>query len=213
VSNEIAGAHVHNFNRNVHIITGGVDLSDFPYVPEPYLGAKNRKLIFFGGRADAHAKGFGVLLEAGERLAKARQDFEIRATHGRLETSIPWLADAGWVPHERMKEWYQRSSICVVPSIWEEPFGLVAVEAMASGRPVCVSRVGGLQAIPVHGESGYVYDRHDAGALAAHLAELLDDPAKRAAMGEAGRRRAEEVFAWDNVIERNYPPLLESIVA
>ena len=89
-----------------------------------------------------------------------------------------------------MKEWYQRSSICVVPSLWEEPFGLVAVEAMASGRPVCVSRVGGLQYIPVHGESGYVYDRLDGEALARHLNNLLDDdkPARHNGCGWAAAR-------------------------
>jgi len=87
---------------------------------------------------------------------------------------------------------------------------LVAVEAMASGRPVCASRVGGLQDIVVHGETGFLFDRGDSGALADSLVRLLDDANLRQRMGEAGRKRAEGEYDWKRIAAVHYPPLLEA---
>ena len=165
------------------------------------------------GRAEDPSKGVKVLRAAGEKLWELRDDFEMWFTQAAGQSPEPWAKDVGWRDHTGIAELYAQADICVTPSIWEEPFGLVAVEAMAAGRPVCVARVGGLQNIPVHGESGFVYDRHDSGALAAHLGELLDSGERRAEMGEAARKRVEDKFSWDKVIEQNYPALLESVIS
>ena len=105
------------------------------------------------------------------------------------------------------------ADICAVPSVWEEPFGLVAVEAMACERPVCASRVGGLQDIVVDGETGLLVAPGDAEALATALARLLDDAVLRRSMGTAGRRRVEEQYDWPRVIARHYVPLLGELVS
>lgn len=83
--------------------------------------------------------------------------------------------------------------ILVVPSLWDEPFGLVAVEAMARGLPVVVARSGGLTEIVEHGVTGFHSDK-DAGSLRRTVEMLLADPSLRARMGEAGRRRVERHF-------------------
>jgi len=75
-----------------------------------------------------------------------------------------------------------------------EPFGRVLIEAMAIGRPVIAPREGGPLLIVVDGETGLLVPPRDAGALADALLALLADPARRAAMGRAGRARVDAVF-------------------
>ncbi len=211
VYNNITKGQLEGFHDNVHVVPGGVDVANFDYTPPPQRALGERKIILMSGRANDPSKGIDVLIEAGRRLAAKRRDFEIRVTDTDYTRNGEWLQCVGWHDFRSMMRLYRESDICVVPSTWEEPFGLVAVEAMATGRPVCVGRVGGLQEIVVHGETGYVYDRFDAGALAEHLERLLDDADLRRNMGAAGRQRVEDQYDWKRVIERHYPPLLEGL--
>jgi glycosyltransferase involved in cell wall biosynthesis len=211
VYNEIAKAHLAGIHANIHAIGGGVQLDEFPYAPMPDRAPGEKKVILMTGRSMDEAKGMKILDQAGERLWAKRQDFEIWVTHGDSAVNSAWLKDVGWQNHSGIVALYRQSDICVVPSVWEEPFGLVAVEAMATGRPVCVARVGGLQNIPRHGETGFVYDAKDSAKLAEHLDFLLENDEARRRMGEAARRQVEEEYTWDRVIETHYPPILEGI--
>jgi glycosyltransferase involved in cell wall biosynthesis len=97
---------------------------------------------------------------------------------------------------EAMAELDAAADVVVVPSR-HEPFGLVALEAMASGKPVVAGAVGGLQEMVVEGETGRLVPPASPDALAAALAALLADPALRRRMGEAGRQRAQSRFSID----------------
>jgi glycosyltransferase involved in cell wall biosynthesis len=88
--------------------------------------------------------------------------------------------------------------VLVVPSIWEETAGFVALDGMARGTAVCASDIGGLGEA-VRG-AGVVVPPGDAGALAAALATLLRDPDARRRAGDAGRRRAAEWFDASTMI-------------
>lgn len=92
-------------------------------------------------------------------------------------------------------ELLEGADICVVPSVWEEAFGLAALEPMARGVPVIASRIGGIPEVVVDGETGVLVPPGDEPALAGALARLLQDPAERARLGENGRRRAVESFS------------------
>ena len=209
VYNQIQKGQLAGFHENVRVIPGGVNTRDFAFT---HPREKKRRIILMTGRAEDPVKGMRTLREAGERLAKERSDFEVRATHTDFTLDNEWFKAVGWHDHHGIMGLYQEADVCVVPSIWEEPFGLVAVEAMASGRPVCASRVGGLQDIVLDGETGYVFEREDSAGLAGHLARLLDDDVLRKRMGEAGRKRAENEYDWNRLVERHYPPLLEALV-
>ncbi len=198
-------------NDRVHVIGGGVNLEDFQHVPLASKRAKDKAIILMTGRAEDDSKGIKTLQAAGEILAKERKDFEIWATHPEEHRETEVFKPIGWHPFSEIKEFYKQSDICVAPSIWEEPFGLVAVEAMATGRPVVAADVGGLQEIVLHGETGFVFPRNNAEELAAHLRTLLDNPQRCRDMGEAGRRRVEECYQWDAVISGNYEQLLEEV--
>jgi glycosyltransferase involved in cell wall biosynthesis len=87
--------------------------------------------------------------------------------------------------------------VLVLPSTSPEPFGLVLVEAMASAKPVVATAHGGPLDIILDGQTGLLVPPGDAQALAAALERLIADPGLRAAMGAAGRKRAEAQFAFE----------------
>ncbi len=79
---------------------------------------------------------------------------------------------------------------------------------MAAGKPVVASRIGGLPYTVTDGLTGLLFQPGNPFDLAEKIGRLLDDPALRREMGLAGRRRFEEDFMWETVIERHWRPLL-----
>ena len=104
----------------------------------------------------------------------------------------------GPVPRQRVPE-LLRSADVVVCVPWYEPFGMVALEAMACARPVVASAVGGLTDTVVDGVTGLHVPARRPRELAATLRSLLSTPALADAMGAAGRDRAVNRYGWDRV--------------
>ncbi len=92
-----------------------------------------------------------------------------------------------------------RSADVVACVPWYEPFGIVPLEAMACGRPVVASAVGGLIDTVVHGVTGVHVPPRRPDRIATALRDLLADPGRRAALGSAGARRARSRYGWDRV--------------
>ena len=99
------------------------------------------------------------------------------------------------VPH------YHSASIFVFPSVWEEPFGMPLVEAMASATPVVATRGGAFPEIVADGQSGLLVARSDPQALAGAILQLLSNPDQRDAMAQAAFQRASTMFSWDRIAE------------
>ena len=157
-------------------------------------------LLFVG--ALHRNKGIEPLLEAYAGLAEAPPLVLIGTLWPDSPRSFPpnVIVRNDW-PHEAVMEAWRRCSLGLVPSIWPEPFGLVALEAMDAGRPVVASRIGGISDIVADGESGLLVPPGDATALRGAIAGLLADPERRARMGAAGRRRV-ELFRADQILPR-----------
>lgn len=102
---------------------------------------------------------------------------------------------------ETLSLYYAAADVCVVPSHYE-PFGLVAIEAMASRTPVIASKVGGLQFTVVPEVTGLLVPPKDDVAFASAIDRILSNPDWRNQLGAAGRMRVEIAFSWDSVASR-----------
>jgi glycosyltransferase involved in cell wall biosynthesis len=104
--------------------------------------------------------------------------------------SRPGVHVMGAWPHPLAIEALRRSLFSVAPSIWPEPFGLVALEAAAAGKPIVATEMGGLRDIVSDGETGLVVPAEDRGALTAAMQRLIEDAWLRERLGTAARGRA-----------------------
>jgi glycosyltransferase involved in cell wall biosynthesis len=132
----------------------------------------------------------------GDGDLRPRLEHEVRVRFPALQV---WFAGAQ--PTERLRGFYNAADIFVMPSR-QEGFGIVFLEAMASGLPVIAGRCGGAPEVVAEGTTGFLVEPSDPDALAARLAALLDQPELRRRMGEAGRRRVAEHFSFEAFQQR-----------
>lgn len=118
---------------------------------------------------------------------------------------IFWVQDM--LPKEKIQEILTAADSFVCPSIYE-PLGIVNLEAMACGTAVVASDVGGIPEVVVDGETGTLvhYDESDPEGfergIAAAVNNMVADRDRAAQIGQAGKKRAEEVFSWENIAEQ-----------
>ena len=175
--------------------------------------AADETAILYAG-AIVPEKGVVELLEALQRLRAQRPDLRWRlliagdATLWRtidaspargpdaytaraldLSRGLPvtWL---GVIAEERMPALYAAIDLVACPSVWEDPFPTVNVEAMAAGKPVVAARVGGVPEAVVDGATGILVQPANSDALASALGALIGDPDRRRALGQAARTRS-----------------------
>lgn len=160
--------------------------------PRPaFLPAEDGYLMFVG--ALGPHKGVDVLLEARRRM-RNRPPLVLIGTprHDSPAFSDSGVTVARDVPSAQVMASWMRASVAVVPSVWSEPQGQVAIEATLLGRAVVASDVGGLRDVVQDGVTGLMVPPGDPGALAAALDNLLDHPETRERMGRAGRLHARQ---------------------
>ncbi|HUF30983.1 MAG TPA: glycosyltransferase family 4 protein [Gemmatimonadaceae bacterium] len=172
------------------------------------LGPRDADLLLFVGRFNAQ-KGARHLLDA---VARMREGVRLRligdgpdgdALHRQAETlgisgKLEWLPPQ---PQRELSHHYRQAGVVVVPSI-EEGLGMVAVEAQLCEAPVVASASGGLRDVIDDGRTGVLVPPSEPEPLARALDSLLAEPARAAALGQAGRRAALAVFAPDAVAAR-----------
>ncbi|NEO92978.1 MAG: glycosyltransferase family 4 protein, partial [Moorea sp. SIO3G5] len=107
----------------------------------------------------------------------------------------------GKVPHEEMITYYQEADLFVFPSVWQEPFGMPIVEAMAMELPVIATQGGAFPEIVEEEKTGLLVERGDANALAEAILRLIMDENLSQEMGKSGRKRVEENFSWEQLSE------------
>jgi glycosyltransferase involved in cell wall biosynthesis len=183
--------------------------SDVIRPPAERVGAP---VIGFVGRTGIE-KAADIVLEAALLLSERTTDFGVQivgSNHwGRFEEDdyqrrLSALATSltargikvrrpGHVGREELPEWLQRSSIHVVPSRWDEPFGLTTLEGMAAGNALVATRTGGTP--EVVGDGGQLFERDDVRGLADLLEQLVVDERARAEWGQRARARA-ETLTW-----------------
>jgi glycogen synthase len=143
--------------------------------------------------------------EIAREMTEAVERARARSSH-----SIVWIEEM--LPKEQVIALYTHAAIFVCPSVYE-PFGIINLEAMACETPVVASAVGGIPEVVDHGETGLLVPPEADGPgdvepshpvqfsrdLASAVNELLDDPARRTAMGRKARERVEGQFSWTSI--------------
>lgn len=155
-------------------------------------------LLFVGSLT--RQKGIETLLEAYEGLATAPPLVLVGYTLPDTPKTFPpnVVVLKNW-PHGAVMTAWRYSLAGIVPSIWPDPCPTVAMEAMAAGKPVIASRIGGLPEIVADGDTGIVVSPGDPGELRAAITRLVDEPALAARMGAAGRARVAAFHASEIV--------------
>jgi D-inositol-3-phosphate glycosyltransferase len=198
----------------VSVIPLGVDLDRFrpadQVAARHALGLNGERIILFVGRLEP-LKGIDILINAAASL-ESDVDCSVLIVGGdeTSKTQVARLrylarqrgieeriAFVGAVDHEMLPLYYNAADVCVVPSHYES-FGLVAVEAMASGVPVVASRVGGLMGTVKDGETGYLIPWLCPEPFAERIELLLDNEPLRRNLGGAAREAVAR-YRWENV--------------
>jgi glycogen(starch) synthase len=201
----------------VSVIPNGIDprdlepvVDDLPALRERFAGPEER-LVLLVGRL-VYEKGFHLALDALagviRRLGAVR--FVVAGT-GTAEQELKRQARRlgllrygtflGWTGDDMLHSLYRVADLCIVPSIYE-PFGLVALEAMASGCLCVVADTGGLrEVVPGDGTVGLRFRSKDSASLGAVLEQVLTDDDARAAVGAEARAHVLK-FDWDEVARR-----------
>lgn len=184
----------------IEVVPHGIDVERFAPSAEP----STPPTVLYVGRL-APEKGVGVLIDAFRRVVAGVPGARLRIVGDGPDRLIlerraaglgPAVEFAGEIPFARVHEAYRSAHVVAVPSVPTpgivEQWGFAAAEAMASGRAVVASRLGGLP--DVVGEAGVLVPPGDAPALAAALVALLGDPARRADLAARGAARVRERF-------------------
>jgi len=188
------------YGGRYRIVPNGVDLS----AARPDHERPNGELrILFVGRAEER-KGLPVLLRAFEALRGAGVEARLTVAGPAAEEVEPLLLEPDGVeivgPVDEAEKWrlLGEADLLCAPSLGRESFGMVLTEAFASGTPVVASDIAGYRDVARDGQDSVLVPVGDAVALGEALRGLAFDPAKRSAMAEAARERADR-FAWPNV--------------
>lgn len=168
--------------------------------------AEHGSYILYMGRLSAE-KGISTLLEA-HSMMDSDAELVVAGT-GPLEKSLkeryPKARFVGHVTGDKLRQTIKAASTIAVPSEWYENCPMSVLEAMAYGKPVIASNIGGIPELVQHGETGLLFEPGNGEMLSGHLATIMEDAGKRCEYGMAGRKRVEEHFS----LERHNKGLME----
>lgn len=206
---------------HIQVISCGTDLDNFRQIPKlearEQLGFNSdEQIILYVGRFDPR-KGIETLVRAvAQSKTRAKGNVRLVIAGGshaelidaqecqRIEQIVQELGLAeqtlfpGHLGHDVLPLYYAAADICAIPSDYE-PFGLVAIEAMACGTPVVASDVGGLKFTVVPEETGLLVPPQDAGAFAAAIDRILADELWATKLRKQASARVRQYFSWSGV--------------
>jgi phosphatidylinositol alpha-mannosyltransferase len=207
----VSAAARHFINRyfpgDYKVIPNGVDVRRFASATPIESWQDGTRNILFLGRLEER-KGVMHLLKAYRALGKrdcncrllvvgsGPQEREVRRYIATRRLGGVELL--GRVSDEEKPRYFATADVYVSPATGQESFGIVLLEAMAAGAPIVCSDIHGYKGVVHRGEQALLVPPRDHRALVSVISRLLDDPALRARMGEAGRERAEQ-FSWESI--------------
>jgi phosphatidyl-myo-inositol alpha-mannosyltransferase len=196
------------FGDRIRVVPNGVDIDLFGEAEPPPDRPPGRRILWVG-RLDPQ-KGFPVAVRAFGRLARDFPDVSFvvvgdgpdRPAVEMLPADLRARVDmVGAVPHAELPKYLSAANVFVAPSLGQESFGMVLIEAMAVGLPVVASDIAGYREVARDGVQGLLVPPGDPEALAGSLHRVLEDGELAMRLRTAGRVRALE-FSWARVVDR-----------
>ena len=194
---------VEHLGADAVLIPNGVAVASFAgavALPRP-----DRPTVVFLGRIDEDRKGLAVLIAALPALVAAVPDVRLLVAGPGDPGEVPVPAEVaahvellGLVPEADKARVYATGDVYCAPNTHGESFGIVLIEAMATGTPVVASDLEAFRRVLEDGRAGVLVPVGDPAALAAALAELLGDPERRAELAAQGRR-AVQAYDWSTI--------------
>jgi phosphatidylinositol alpha-mannosyltransferase len=208
-----------HFDEDYEIIPNGVDSGRFhPRIePLPQWNPSRPTLLFVG--RFYRRKGVPVLLDALPRIARECPDVRLLVVGGgplgpwyrQLASRAPCEVEfLGELSREDIARAYRTADVAVVPSTGNESFGIVHLEAMASGTPIVASDIEGYREILAPGREALLFPNRDADGLAQAVLRILQNPELARTMSAAGREKAAR-FAWSDIARRLEALFLERL--
>jgi glycosyltransferase involved in cell wall biosynthesis len=206
--------YLKRYENKLKILPNGVDTDRFRPNGRQRKETDGNKVLFFLGLLDKfhRYKGLDYLLEA---LVIAKKqvpdvklvvggDGELLSYYHNIAMSLGLRKNVdflGFVPEEKLAEYYNRCDAFVLPSASseQEGFGIVLLEAMASGRPVISTHIVGVAEDVRRFNAGRIVRPRDINALAQAIIEILLDEELAQEMGKRGRRLVEEKYTWKKI--------------
>ncbi len=195
----------------------GVDAEKFsPAEPRPDLMKKfglftGRTILFVGGLDKAHYfKGLGVLIRAKAEVPNAKilvvGDGDLRSHYEKIVADLnlkDQIIFVGSLAGEDLPDYYNLADVVVLPSLDQsEAFGIVLIEASASGKPVVASNLPGVRSVVEYGMNGFTFSPGNAKELAEKINYFLDNPAAAKDFGKNGRQRVLEKYDLKKIGEQ-----------
>lgn len=195
-------------------IPGGINLGDYDQRLKTEgldgkYGLKGRPVVLFSGKLTPY-KGVRYLVKAarwinGEvliigdgpelpTLKDLARDLKVK--------NVRFLGHFGKADDAWLHKFYQRADVFVAPSVWDEPLGMVILEAMAYATPVVVTRKGGIPLAVKDGVNGLFIKPRNSRDIADKVNALLADDPRRQQMGQSARKIVEGKFTWDKIAEK-----------
>jgi len=216
VSNEHGEKWSEVCNKEIAVIPNGVDTNRFnPNVNgesiKKRLGIHGKFTVLYVGRL-AKQKGLEYLLRAVPITLKETKDIAfLIAGEGGLKKELEALAQQlgvnqqvkflDFIPDSELPKYYAACDVFVLPSVYE-PFGMVLLEAMAAGKPVVATAVGGIPEIVFHGKNGFLVKPKEPKELANAILTLSHHHDLAMSMGQVGRRIVERDYSWEIITAR-----------
>ena len=166
------------------------------------LALRGRRVVLYVGKFSP-GKGTADLVAAARQVAREFPDaLFLFVGEGTLDAGEAHVRRLGPLPNPEVLALYPLAEVVVVPSVIPEALSRVILEAMAAGRPVVATRVGGTPELVLDGTTGLLVERRAPMELARAIASLLRDEALRATLGAGARRHVAERFSADDGVDR-----------
>lgn len=168
----------------------------------------SQHILFVG--MDWKRKGGHDLVEAFKLVLQKHPNAHLTIIGTKPELQIPNCTVKGPVPADKLDQYYQTASVFCLPT-YQEPFGIVFIEAMTARLPIVATRVGAIPEIVQDGINGRLVEPGDIRGLANALSEFLDDPKMSRLFGERSYQLTRERYSWQAVGKKLHQNILSAL--